>query len=174
VPLTAPPPIPEAVSALVQRHQDGLRSYLRWLGARGDQIDDVAQDTFVAALTGPFHHREEAAAGAWLRTVARRLLARRWRNSERERVVDLDVDLEAAAAVWERHADDGDALRAHLRACLAAMTGRHGDALRWRYGEGLAVAAIGERLGIAAAGAETLLRRTRQLLRTCIERRLQP
>jgi RNA polymerase sigma factor (sigma-70 family) len=170
--LTAPHPQADAVAELVHRHQDNLGSYLRWLGAPPDSIADILQDTFVAALTRPFERRSEVAVAAWLRTVARHLLLRQRRDGGRR---GRTVELDEAAAAWERHlgADDGDSFRAALRACMAALTARQGDAVRLRYGDELSVAAVGERLGIGEAGAETLLRRLRQVLRHCIERRLR-
>jgi RNA polymerase sigma-70 factor, ECF subfamily len=171
VPTTVPPPTLDTVTALVQRHQPALRSYVRWLGASAETVDEVVQDTFVAALTQPNASDDPVRTGAWLRTVARHLLLRRWRDRGG---VERAVELDEAAVAWERWlgADDGDGLREALRACLAAVQPRHGEALRMRYGEGASVAAIGARLGVGAAGAETLLRRVRQILRACIERRL--
>jgi RNA polymerase sigma-70 factor (ECF subfamily) len=162
----------DAIAALVQQHQAGLRSYLRWLGAPGDAVDDLVQDTFVAALARPPVERDAASTAAWLRTVARHLLLRQLRtNDRRGRAVELDE----AAAAWERHlggADDGDAFRTALRACIAALTPRQSEAMRLRYGDDLPVATVGARMGIGASGAETLLRRLRAVLRACIERRL--
>jgi RNA polymerase sigma-70 factor (ECF subfamily) len=169
---TAVPADQDAIAALVQQHQAGLRSYLRWLGAAGDVADDLVQDTFVAALTSPPVERDPAATAAWLRTVARHLLLRQLRTAGRRgRAVELDE----AATAWERHlggADDGEAFRAALRACLHDLTPRQGQAMRLRYGDDLPVATVGERMGIGAAGAETLLHRLRAVLRACIQRRL--
>jgi RNA polymerase sigma-70 factor (ECF subfamily) len=172
VPVTAAHPGPETVAAIVHRHQDGLRTYLRWLRAPADAVDDLVQDTFVAVLSHPFEERSAAATCAFLRTIARRLLQRRFRDAGRRNALELDE----AAAAWERWlgADDGEAFRAALRGCLGTLNERQGEAVRLRYGEGRAVAAIGAQLGIGVAGAESMLRRLRQLLRACIERRLLP
>jgi RNA polymerase sigma-70 factor (ECF subfamily) len=169
---TAVHPSQDTIADLVRQHQSGLRSYLRWLGAASDVADDLVQDTFVVALTQPPEERDAAATGAWLRTVARHLLLRQLRTAGRRgRAVELDE----AATAWERHlgdADDGETFRAALRACLGGLSSRQGEAMRLRYGEDLAVATVGARMGIGAAGAETLLRRLRAVLRACIERRL--
>ena len=85
------------------------------------------------------------------------------------------VELDEAAAAWERYLggdDDGERFRGALRACLQQLSPRQGEAMRLRYGDDLPVATVGQRMGIGAAGAETLLRRLRAVLRTCIERRL--
>jgi RNA polymerase sigma-70 factor, ECF subfamily len=165
-------PHQDAIADLVRQHQAGLRSYLRWLGAANDVALDLVQDTFVVALTQPPVERDAGSTAAWLRTVARHLLLRQLRTAERRgRAVELDE----AAAAWEQHlggTDDGEAFRAALRSCLGELSSRQGEAMRLRYGEELAVATVGERMGIGAAGAETLLRRLRAVLRKCIERRL--
>jgi RNA polymerase sigma-70 factor, ECF subfamily len=170
--LTAVHPNRDAIAELVRQHQAGLRSYLRWLGAASDAADDLVQDTFVVALTQPPVERDPASTGAWLRTVARHLLLRQLRTAGRRgRAIELDE----AAAAWEQHlggADDGETFRVALRACLGELSPRQGEAMRLRYGEDLAVAQVGERMGIGVAGAETLLRRLRSALRVCIERRL--
>ena len=162
---------PDAIARLVDRHQAGLRSYLRWLGAAADVADDLVQETFVAALTRPFDVRDDAAAGAWLRTVARHLLQRQVRTAGRRA---KSIELDEAAAAWERWLgpEDGESFRSALRACVGSLEARQGEAMRLRYGEDLPVAAVGERLGIGVTGAESLLRRLRAALRVCIERRL--
>lgn len=152
------------------RHRDRIRRYLRYLGATADAVDDLTQDTFAKACEAPFEWRSDAATGAWLRAVARTAflgaLRRRGLPVAGDRVDEL-------AAVWERHCgdDDGEALATALRACLQELRERHRQALAWRYAEDCSVSVVGERLGIGAAGADSLLARIRAALRRCIERR---
>ena len=106
----------------------------------------------------------------WLRTVARNL----WVRSFRKPPFAL-ADLDALTAAWDGFArdDGGDEALAHLRACVELLTGRARDVVRWHYEERCSRTAIGARLGIGEDGVKSLLRRTRALLRDCVERRQQ-
>ena len=44
--------------------------------------------------------------------------------------------------------------------------------LVWRYEEGLTAASIADRTGQSRASVNSLLQRVREILRTCVERRL--
>src|SRR5439155_22437886 len=48
---------------------------------------------------------------------------------------------------------------------LDRLPGRYGDALEWKYIDGLSVAEIAERLGIGAKAAESTLTRAREAFR---------
>ncbi len=159
----------EADDAL-RRHHDGLRRYLRYLGARPDRIDDLAQEVFAKAFAAPFEWRSERETGAWLRTIARNTFV----SSARRRDVFVATDrLDELVVAWETHCgdDDGDGLLIALRECLQQLGERHRQALAWRYGEQCPVPVVAQRLGVGAAGAESLLVRLRRALRRCIEGR---
>lgn len=160
----------QLVAELVRHHQDGLRRYLRYLGARSDLVDDLVQEVFVRVCSTGLAIVSEAATAAWLRTTARRLLL----QEHRRRRVVVPGDIEQMAAAWEEHcSDDGERLLVALRACLAELSPRHLHALRLRYGHGESLAAVGSHLGIGAAGADSLLTRVRDALRRCIGGRIR-
>lgn len=163
-------PRPAANTEQLAHYRDGIARYLRYLGARPDSVDDLVQDTFVQACAGPFEWRSEAATRAWLRTIARNTLTM---AARRRSLPITEAAVDELAATWDRHCgdDDGDALFDALRSCLQLLRERHRRALAWRYGEDQSVSAVGERLGIGTAGADSLLTRVRAALRRCIEGR---
>lgn len=158
------------VVALVRTHQAEVWRYLRYLGASNELADDLTQETFLQLLRAPFERQSERATAAWLRTVARNL----WVRSFRRPPFDL-AELDAIEAAWTGFASDdaGEHALQHLRHCVDQLAGRARDVVRWQYEERLSRGAIAERLGIGADGVKSLLRRTRALLRECIERRVK-
>lgn len=155
------------VVRLVRRHQDEVWRYLRFLGAQPELADDLTQDAFVQLLHAPFEERSAAATAAWLRTVARHLFVKSFR-----RPPFAPIDVDTIEAVWSGFArdDGGDDALDRLRACLGRLDGRARDAVRLHYEERRSRRDIGAALGIGDDGVKSLLRRTRAVLRECMER----
>jgi RNA polymerase sigma-70 factor (ECF subfamily) len=162
-------PLRHDPTALVRAHQAGVWRYLRMLGCPAALADDLTQDTFVSVLERPFEDRGAAAAGAYLRRVARNLF---WKDRRaaalRPRPAELDeLDRRFAAQCGE---DGGESYLARLDRCLERLPARTRGALEWHYADRLGRDAIGARLGIGGDGVKSMLRRARELLRECIER----
>jgi len=155
------------VTQLVQRHQAEVWRYLRYLGATAELADDLCQDTFLQLLRAPYDDRGDAACAAWLRTVARNLFVKSFR-----RPPFLTTDLEQIEATWQDFAqsDGGDDTVARLRECLEQLDGRARQAVKLHYEERRSRRDIGARLDIGEDGVKSLLRRSRELLRECVER----
>jgi len=152
--------------------------FLRFLGARGDLVDELTQETFVVWLTRPpLDDLDDAVLASWLRSTARNLLRESLRRTRRREVQELPLLGQEPASVeaeWQRLEGDGrgDARREALRRCLESLDGRGRRALDLHYHQRLGRGRIGAELGLGTEGVKTLLRRTRELLRHCIERRI--
>jgi len=156
------------VVRLVQQHQVEVWRYLRFLGASNELADDLAQETFLQLLRAPFVERAPAATAAWLRTVARSLYVKSFR-----RPPFLLAEVETIEAAWTGFARDDaghESLEA-LRDCVQQLDGRAREVVRLHYEERRSRRDIGERLGLGEDGVKSLLRRTRSILRECVERR---
>lgn len=167
-------PVPRAatldadqVTLLVQTHQAGVWRYLRMLGATAELADDLTQEAFLQLLRGPFTAQGDAATAAWLRTVARNLYIKAHRHPP-----FAAAELDAIASAWQEFAADdaGERSLAALRSCLDRLDGRAREAVRLHYELRRSRDQIGAALAIGADGVKSLLRRTRALLRDCIER----
>lgn len=164
------------ISDLVLAHQAGLWRYLRFLGADEGEADDLTQETFLAVLKQPFEDRGPAAAGAYLRAVARNLFLMAVRKSGRDpsqRGPAL-ADLELAEEVWAKHArDGGNAYLDALAECLETLAGRARSVVEMRYRDERSRDEIAQALEMTEDGIKTLLRRTRETLRRCVERKIE-
>lgn len=169
------------VVRLVRAHQAEVWRYVRYLGATPELADDLVQEAFLQLLRAPFVERTPAATSAWLRTVVRNLYVKSFR-----RPPFASADLDAIEATWNGFVGDGDAsgdgeasgasaagdeALARLRQCLAHLDGRARSVVAWHYEERRSRADIAGRLGIGEDGVKSLLRRTRALLKACVERR---
>jgi RNA polymerase sigma-70 factor (ECF subfamily) len=170
VPVTAPRRL--VVDAdVVRAHQHAVWRWLRVLGCRPHEADDLAQETFVVLLRTQLADDGPAALRAWLRSTAKNLFLAHCRRAARAPGIADDADVEAAFAAYERD-DDGAGYRAALRGCLETLPARQRELLELHVHERATPQALAAATGLADEGARSLLRRIKQALRQCIERRL--
>ncbi|MEX0641738.1 MAG: RNA polymerase sigma factor [Pirellulales bacterium] len=165
------PPID--LASLIDRHQAGVWRYVRYLGADTTEADDLTQETFLAVARGGFAERDDRQTAGYLRTVARNQLLVLRRRQNRE---VCTVELEAADTVWASAAGPDGSLEIWLdalRECVDGLEGRARQAIDMHYHEHAGRDVIAMKLDLQPEGVKTLLRRTRQILRECIERKLK-
>ena len=164
---------PAELASLVDRHQAGVWRYVRFLGADCTEADDLTQETFLALARGQFIERDERQTAGYLRVVARNQLLAFRRKQNRE--IDT-IELEAADSVWAAAAGFDGSLSNYLdalRDCLEQIEGRARQAVDLHYRDRASREVIATKLGMQAGGVKTLLRRTRELLRECVERKIK-
>lgn len=168
---------PGNLAELVRLHQAGVWRYLRFLGCDEAQADDLTQETFLAVHRRPFDERSEAATAGYLRTVARNQFLMSVRRDRRRPVAsglldDLDpADADLAESVWATFAgeDGGEAWLDALRGCVEELNGRARQAIDLHYRDDLSRVQIATELDLTEDGVKSLLRRTREVLRKCVE-----
>src|SRR5262249_60155117 len=88
----------------VREHQARLRASIRALGVRAEAVDDIAQDALVLAWEKLPEFDRGGDFGAWVREIARRLVANERRKDARRNrllageVTDLMLRMQSAAA----------------------------------------------------------------------------
>jgi RNA polymerase sigma-70 factor (ECF subfamily) len=145
------------------------------LGGDDDAAEEVAQTTLIKALAKLSTYRGEAALFTWLCAFCRHEIAGWFERSGKDsRLVRADdsvetrVLLEAIAALSQ---DDPEQeyerreLSRLVHATLDHLPQHYGDALVWKYLEGINVEEIARRLGVGYKAAESLLTRARQAFR---------
>jgi RNA polymerase sigma-70 factor (ECF subfamily) len=144
-----------------------------------DAARDVVQQTFCNAIERLDTYRGEAALYTWFCQICRNAVADHFRRSGgRSGQVVLLEDQPDARAILESLAapvaDQPDALAWRAQVCriveatLDALPGRYGEALEWKYVDGLSVREIAVRLKLGEKAAESLLTRARESFREAI------
>ena len=144
------------------------------LGGNEDAAEEVTQTTLIRAVRKLHTYRGEAALFTWLCTLCRREIAawcERSGNLCETRLAAATPDLQAALDTAARLSVDPEletsrnelARLVHLT--MEQLPGRYGEALDWKYVQGLSVDEIARRLGIGYKAAESLLTRARQAFR---------
>jgi RNA polymerase sigma-70 factor, ECF subfamily len=166
------PPAPIDLATLIERHQAGVWRYVRFLGAERSEADDLTQETFLAVARSDFTEHDPRQTANFLRTVARNQLLALRRRQRRE---VSTVEMEAAENVWAAAAGEDGGLSGYLdalRECVEQLEGRSRQVVNLHYRDGSSRAAIAEQLEMKPDGIKSLLRRTRELLRECVERKI--
>ena len=160
------------LTALVRQHQRELWRYARFLGASANQADDLLQEAFLAVHRKPFQQRDDAQTAAYLRTVVRRCLLMARRREGRQ---VSTVALEAAEQVWSDHGAGAgwNEYTAALTQCLEGVNGRVRISLDLFYRDQLSREQIAQQLDMKPEGVKTMLRRAREKLRDCVQRKVQ-
>ena len=159
------------LAAVVREHQADVWRYLRYLGAAADDADDLTQEMFLAVARTPFEVRSRGETAAYLRTAARNQLLMLRRRQGRAATM---VELAAAEDVWATMTPDGrsSAVLEALAECYEHVAGRAREAIERFYRQDESREEIAAALEVSCDGVKSLLRRTRQSLKECIERRL--
>jgi RNA polymerase sigma-70 factor (ECF subfamily) len=159
----------------VRRHQDDVWWYLRFLGCQEAEASDLAQETFLAVLRKPPTDLGPAALRVFLRTVARNKFVESLRKHRREAEFDLDAAEQAWAATQTtatQTAEGSDAWLEALGDCVEQLDGRAKQVIDLTYRENKSRADIAATIDMTESGVKSLLRRTREILRQCVERKV--
>lgn len=145
------------------------------VGADRDAARDIVQEALCRAMRTLEGYRGEASLFTWLCQICRSLLADRYQRVQREarRLVAIEDDAGVRAALESLEAPEDDPelaarrseLAGFVQSALDRLPVRYGDALEWKYVEGLSVEAIATRLEVGTAAAQSLLQRARAAFR---------
>lgn len=157
---------------VVRRFELMLRSYLASQIYDLADVDDLAQETFIAAYRDLASFRPGADFGAWLRGIARHRLLAYFRSLRRREAAVRRFQEEATRiAAQEIDAAAGGSCSDQFARLLQCI-GKLPDKLRRVVHaglEGLRPAALAEELGTTIAGVYQLHYRANQLLRECVK-----
>lgn len=161
------------IAQLLMRHRTELYAYLRVMVRNPHDAEDLLQDVSLAASRSWSQYREGTPFMAWVREIARRrVLDFCKKRGRRPFLVEPEVlaSLDAAAAALD--AEAVEPRRDALRGCLEKLEGPARAVIDLRYAERAEVGDIARRVGRSVQATYAVLKRTKQILRDCVERRL--
>lgn len=124
------------------------------------EVDDVVQETLLAAVTSLHRWRRDASFRTWLNAILRYKVADYYRGCERSPdAVSLDV-LETAVLQIEPLTTDYRT-GAAVRLTLAELPPDYREILLLRFAEGLPFAEVAQALGISLEAAKSRYRRAK-------------
>jgi RNA polymerase sigma-70 factor (ECF subfamily) len=145
------------------------------LAGNDDAAEEIAQATLIKAVAKLHTYRGEAALFTWLCTFCRREIGARAERAGTKVELSLTDDRTEIRAVLDALAalsdDDPEQelgrreLSRLVRTILDHLPRPYGDALEWKYMQGLSVEEIARRLDLGYKAAESVLTRARQAFR---------
>lgn len=169
----------DAFTSLVVLHQARVRGYLaRWV-RDPSQVDDLAQEVFIAAFRGLGGYVGEAPFGAWLAGIARNQALVHLRTERRRHQRQGDLLAEAVEG-WRVRSLESDSERlaerlaevTALRGCLDGLSQTQRSLVDERYLAGRSCADIARDRDLGQSAVRMSLLRVRQTLRACLERQV--
>ena len=155
-----------AYGVLVQRHENKVRNFLRYLTKQADRADDLAQEAFLNAWEKLATLEDAEKFGSWVQRIAYRLFLHEerhakviHRHAESERVVHeiTSPSLEAAASGIEGVGE--------LEKLLTGCDADEAELLVLVYGFGFTIAEVANERGIAEGTVKSLLHRAKHKIR---------
>ena len=157
----------EAFGVLVERHRDPVHRWVCTLTSDESLVDDVLQETFIAAFRHAHTFQRRSSVRTWLFTIARNQVfggARKQREHPHEDTASLEHL--GRAAGWGNVADPEEVLTAverktQLRAALGQLEPRDREVIVARDLSGLTGPETAELLGVSLAAMKARLHRAR-------------
>lgn len=157
-----------AFARLVDRHKDGLVSYLLRLTGRREQAEDLAQETFLRLFQAADRYREQGHFKAYLYRIATHLLRSEARRERRFRLLEPflrqrdEVRAEAPGRVLRQEA------RQHLEQAVVSLPLTYRIPLVLHEIEGWAYRDIAEQLDCRVGTVKSRIHRARRKLKAAL------
>ncbi|MGH8134547.1 MAG: RNA polymerase sigma factor [Steroidobacteraceae bacterium] len=159
----------KATAELVARHADDVYGYVqRRLAPRIDVVEDVVQETFLAAWGSLASFQGDASLRIWLLGIARHKVEDHYRRRLRE--IKQWADDDSAVAEAGEWPDPVEELSCHevgrrAREVLAELPERYGLILTWRYWQQRTVRQMAIETSRSEKAVERLLARARTVFK---------
>jgi RNA polymerase sigma-70 factor (ECF subfamily) len=132
---------------------------------RSDEVDDLVQDVFLAALSGLHRLREPGAAKAWLATTAVRIARRRLRMRRLGAFIALDDETRDRGPAAPGASPEQGAIFARFLVAIDRLPVRERVAWCLRYLQGEDLARVAELCGCSLATAKRRIAAAHETLR---------
>jgi RNA polymerase sigma-70 factor (ECF subfamily) len=159
---------------IVRSTEAQIRAYVAGMGIAIDEVDDLAQEVYIALYRGMDSRPEGVEQVRWLKGIARNLCMNHFRQQKRrayrQREAIAELLANAKDAFWE--VEGAGAPQIALEGCLKKLSPANRELIALRYEQGLRSQEIGESVNKSAEAVRVNLHRIRATLKTCIVRTL--
>jgi RNA polymerase sigma-70 factor (ECF subfamily) len=164
-----------AFAELIRRHQSTVRAVLGRYLRDDDEVDELAQRTFISAFRSMDRFRGDASFSSWLVAISRRQAAMYFRDESRRRKHETTAG-ELSLLTWtdasfDRN-DDVESKLVTLSECLRGLPANSHDVVTRFYFERQSIDVIASSQGRSPGAIRMLLMRIRRTLAKCISLRL--
>jgi RNA polymerase sigma-70 factor (ECF subfamily) len=168
----------DAYRTLVKEYGSLVRACLAGHLSSADTVEDLAQETFIAAFEHLGEFDQDLDFGPWIKGIARNKLLMHLRRTYQHGEALEKLKAQAAQEMVEgvtklQSADDGQAVD-RLRQCFDKLPQRLLGVLKARYYERESVTAIAGRHRTSVSAISSLLFRGRKELQACMGRSKSP
>ena len=161
------------IARLLMQHRAPLYGYIFACVRHHDDAEDILQNVSVAVAESIGQLDNEAGFLPWAREIARRRILAHQRRLDREKVLDPELIQRLADAVAQVEKDqDPFAHRMALLACLEKLPPEHRRLIALRYEGSWDAQDLAASCGRSVQAVYALVKRIKQILRDCVERRL--
>ena len=169
-----------AFMGLVQLHQGRLRAYLLRYIRDMEAVDDLAQETLLAALRDITSYRETSLFSTWVIGIARHRVLTFLRDESLRRSKEQN-SLQAALLRWRAERAQGpegepgvhECELSALRECLKGLPQASARLVTRHYVDGRRLGELARECGRTEGALKMLFLRIRAALRECLDRRLR-
>ena len=160
-------------AVLIDQHSGMLLAYLRSLLNRSHDVEELYQETVLAAWKGFSRYDRERPFAPWLRTIGRNCVYSFFASRQRrtmhycceETIEALEAEL---VHVESRPGDTWDEKVIAVRECIAHLTEHHRRSIELHYDERCGVDELARRLGVSVEAAKKRLQRGREKVAECL------
>ena len=135
-------------------------------------VRDIVQNTSLALLRKFSEYDVARPFLPWALGIANFEILGYQRDVARSRIVSDTKLLERYAQTWAEVAPRLDGEATALQHCVGELKGRPRQVIELSYAQDQPSEAIGRELNLTAANVRTILKRTREALKRCVERQL--
>jgi RNA polymerase sigma-70 factor, ECF subfamily len=166
---------PDAIAQIVRIHQGLIRGYLARLAPDPVTADDLAQEVFLAALRSLDRVDPERGIRDYLLGIARNQARLAWRERMKGKEISGEALFTALTAQCPTNDPDtaSDRRLTALQECLKGLAPKALEVVLRHYREGQRCEEISGQIGTTPSNIRSILTRTRQVLRECIQLRFE-
>lgn len=165
-----------AFAKILRAHQASVRGYLSKMVRRDDLVDDLAQETFIAAYRNLATWRQESSLRGWLLGIARKMVLRYLEDLRNRGTPRVEAELASWLLEAARRDESTDRHERELEAletCLRKLPSHSTRLVEEFYYQHRSADSIASASGRSVGAVWMALLRVREALRDCVASKLE-